>query len=264
MALVFVFTTCKAQNQLPNTPNFKLIANGIEATSFVDEKTNGICNAVRIDLTTPNLEIIYSLPGKKGVFVAETTENFAKKHNALVAINTLPFDYPKGRLSLVRSLCGVYTINGTAYSVPATKYDSVIFCKNKDGFVASIKESQVANADDDTDENEINAIIGGFWIILKNNEITTPKNAIKDARSVLGTSNAGKTLYLLAINNGQRGSDTGVTVYDAARIIGTIGAENALLLDGGSSTSLVIKQKQVSTVFMQSPVPCSIGFKITE
>lgn len=78
----------------------------------------------------------------------------------------------------------------------------------------------------------------------------------RTARSAIGIKKDG-TIILLTVDGKQKGISEGVSLSEMADIMLTIGAENAMNLDGGSSTQMVVEGKMVN-------VPTNkIGAKVT-
>ena len=84
--------------------------------------------------------------------------------------------------------------------------------------------------------------VSGNRVVLQNGMPTPPENdEAREPRSAAGLSADGKTLILLAIDGRQAGYSRGVNMRELAQIFLDQGARNALNLDGGGSTSLVLK-----------------------
>ncbi len=84
--------------------------------------------------------------------------------------------------------------------------------------------------------------VSGNAMMLKDGKPTPPAmDAIRHPRSGIGLSADASTLYILAIDGRQDTHSRGVTLGEFANIFIQHGAHNAINLDGGGSTSLVIK-----------------------
>lgn len=84
--------------------------------------------------------------------------------------------------------------------------------------------------------------VSGNRIVLQNGMPTPPENdEPREPRSAVGLSADGNTLILLAIDGRQPGYSRGVNMRELAQIFLDLGARSALNLDGGGSTSLVLK-----------------------
>ena len=260
-----IFLTSLAANSPADKPEFlwKEISDGIESCTFFDNASGSFCNTVKIELGTENLEIIASEPetdenSNTAVFKAETTKKFAQNNNTIVAINTTPFNYPAGRFSSKRTLAGVFIKNNVVYAPKAGRYSALIFFNDKNGNMsAKIIDSQ---NDIEPDDSMIYAF-GGFWTIIKDNLIINFASQQKEPRTAAGLMNDGKTLIILTVDK-SGSTSKGSTFNETSAILTRLGAQNAIMLDGGSSSSLVINGKQISKTFPHVQVALSMGFKM--
>lgn len=242
--------------------NWEELTEGIEHCSFFDETSHSRCNAVKINLDTPNINLISSKPveevtdGGTSVFKAETTKKFAQRNGTIVAVNATPFNYPSGRASKKRTIAGVYAINSKILAPIAGRYAALIFAAdNKEKLTASILDSQ----NDFEPDSTTRFAFGGFWTLLKDGRIIMFKSQQKEPRTAAGILDNGKTLILLAIDK-SGGTSKGATFNETSSILLRLGATEAIMLDGGSSSSLVINGKQISKTFPHVEVALSFGF----
>ena len=84
--------------------------------------------------------------------------------------------------------------------------------------------------------------VSGNAMMLKDGKPTPPaRDVARHPRSAVGLSADGRTLFIVAIDGRQEMHSQGVTLGELANIFIQLGAHNAINLDGGGSTSLVIK-----------------------
>lgn len=241
------------------------ISEGIFHCSFFDEASHSICNAVKINLQTPNISLISSKPVEQlddgtYVFEAETTKHFAKKNKAIIAVNSTPFNYPSGRLSDQRTLAGIYAVNDKIYAPKAGRYSALIFtADNNEKLSASIIDSQ---NEFETDASSRFAF-GGFWTLIRNSQIISFDSKQKEPRSAAGLCDNGKTLFIISIDKTGITSK-GATFNETSSILKRLGAQDGIMLDGGSSSSLIINGKQISKTFPHVEVALSFGFVIKD
>ena len=245
-----------------NAFNWIKIADGIEHCSFFDETSHSRCNAVRINLDTPNLKLIASMPveeaeeGGTSIFKAETTKKFAQRNGAIVAANVTPFNYPSGRASKKRTIAGIYAVNDKILAPRAGRYAALLFAAGKDGSLsASILDTQ----NDFEPDSTTRFAFGGFWTLLKDGRIIMFKSQQKEPRTAAGILDNGKTLILLAIDK-SGSTSKGATFNETSSILLKLGATEAIMLDGGSSSSLIINGRQISKTFPHVEVALSFGF----
>jgi exopolysaccharide biosynthesis protein len=86
--------------------------------------------------------------------------------------------------------------------------------------------------------------VSGNAMMLKDGRPTPPaRDEARHPRSAVGLSADTRTLFVLAIDGRQEAHSRGVTLGELAEIFIQYGAHNAINLDGGGSTSLVIKDR---------------------
>lgn len=250
-------------NTQNNPFNWVKLSEGIYHCSFFDETSHSICNAVKINLDTPNLFLIASEPVEQlednsYIFKAETTPHFARNHNAIIAVNATPFNYPSGRLSDKRTLAGIYAVNDTIFAPKAGRYSALIFTADQnENLSASIIDSQ----NEFEADNSSRFAFGGFWTLIRDKQIISFESKQKEPRSAAGICDNGKTLIIISIDKTGITSK-GATFNETSSILSRLGADEGIMLDGGSSSSLVINGKEVSKAFPHVGVALSFGFVI--
>jgi len=201
-----------------------------------------------------------AIPDGTSIFKAETTKKFAIRNNAFVAINATPFNYPSGRASKKRTLAGVFAADDIILAPRAGRYAALIFDTDENNNLsARIIDSQ----NDFEPDSSTKFAFGGFWTLLKEGEIIPFKSQQKEPRSAVGILDDGKTLILIAIDKSGIASK-GATFNETSSILLKLGATEAIMLDGGSSSSLIINGKQVSKTFPHVEVALSFGFSLKE
>lgn len=102
---------------------------------------------------------------------------------------------------------------------------------------------------------DIEAGVGGGGLIMKNGEAYTgPAHKVSPAsrqpRTVIGTTQDGKTLFLITIDG--RGDSIGATHNELVHILKSYGVYTAMHLDGGGSTTFVSREEGTSEVKVQN------------
>jgi hypothetical protein len=111
--------------------------------------------------------------------------------------------------------------------------------------------------------------LAGLRILLDNGEIVSGLNDFETApRTGIGNSPNGQTAIIVVIDGRQPGYSRGATLQELAEILKENGADNAIDLDGGGSSTLVINGNVMNSPVHQGipgrerPVATHIGFKI--
>ena len=106
-------------------------------------------------------------------------------------------------------------------------------------------------------EGTVNAVAGNFVLIERGNplglKIPTPNSDKPYARAVVAIDRTGQKLWLIAIDGKQPLYSEGATIAEMTKIAMELGADSALNLDGGGSTTLVTATPQGSTV-LNAPI----------
>ena len=232
------------------------IDEGIDFFTF-SKKSGGISyNIVRINLENPALEIV-TLKSKKTWQKSYSVKSFAKKNNAIVAINTSPFHIKDYILPWSKGIAiGLVVSEGKVLVEPNENYAAIAFYRTeKDGFADGFWSAKIFDKQTDVfrEEKLPEEASGGFWTILRDGNICEFSN-IKDVRSAVATGDSGRTLYLFAGKN--------LTYGECAVIFEKLGCEAAMQFDGGSSTQLVVQDKNTIRHVIPRSVVAMIGFRL--
>ncbi|MGL5083348.1 MAG: phosphodiester glycosidase family protein, partial [Microcoleaceae cyanobacterium] len=218
---------------------------------------------VEIDLTSPGIELFVT-PGEpkddRMEIAAQTTREFLKKYQAQVAINAsffypihtrTPWDYfPRtgDRVNVV----GQAIANGNHYSDP----DKIWFA-----FCISNK-TKVQILPERCPENTTHAVSGNV-LLIKQGQPARIRRSDKNElfpRTAVGVDASGKTLWLVIVDGRQKGYSEGITFKELQKIFVDLGAETALNLDGGGSTTLVMQNRRGAKI-LNSPIQSGIPMR---
>lgn len=265
--LLLFFFSCKTINStytvspltydelLPFSPeeiDWQNVGEGIDSFAF-SNRTNAISyTIVRINLESPHLEIV-TLKSSNKWQNSCSVKSFAKKSDALVAINTSPFHIKNYILPWSKGIAiGLVISEKKVLVEPNETYSALAFYRDENsGFwSAKIFDRQTDVFQEEKLPCEAS---GGFWTILRDGKIRMFGNS-RDCRSAVATSDSGKTLYVFAGKN--------LTYGECALIFERLGCEVAMQFDGGSSSQLVVRGK--NTVYQTIPrrVVAIVGFRL--
>ncbi len=91
------------------------------------------------------------------------------------------------------------------------------------------------------------AVSGNVMALVDGEIVAQEKNGVRHPRSVVGISANGKTLFMVAIDGRQEGHSRGVNMYELGVLMKELGAFHAINLDGGGSTSMIVKDIRTGT-----------------
>ena len=207
---------------------------------------------VKVDLSNPRVSVLVALsddrdPDGDGPCVGqlETTSQAARKHDFDVTINASFFAAPTAREFSGQKVhyfvgnCawpeGWHYSSGKVFGQPKTARFRTTMIVRHDKTVSLVDAVQALPAD-------TKFAVSGNAMMLKDGKATPPTvDTLRHPRSAVGLSADARTLYLIAVDGRQEPHSRGVTLAELANIFIQFGAHNAINLDGGGSTSLVIK-----------------------
>ncbi len=209
-----------------------------------------VYHVVRISLDAPGLSFFVTPPDLEGEFElrAQTTTQFLRKHQLQLAINgnffypshaNNPWDYYPVSGEPVAVL-GEAASSGDQYSSRATHYIPVSI----------------------SDENTIlfGEAEGGYNILAgKYIDLTTPVNPPESngqrlPRTAFALDRDSNTLILLVADGRQPNYSEGLSLEELRELLIALGADEAINLDGGGSSTLVMQLPDGRTRVLNSPI----------
>ncbi|MCY7388156.1 MAG: phosphodiester glycosidase family protein [Burkholderiales bacterium] len=207
---------------------------------------------VKIDLKNPRTQVAVALaddrdPDGDGPCVGqlETTSQVARKYNFDITINASFFAVASPREFAGKKIS--YYVGNCAWPVGWHFSGGKLHGQPK---MASLRATMIVHRDKtvslvdalDTLPADTAFAVSGNAMMLKDGRATPPAvDLLRHPRSAIGLSADARTLFILAVDGRQDAHSRGVTLAELANIFIQFGANNAINLDGGGSTSLVIK-----------------------
>lgn len=240
-------------------PDWELQYPGLELTSWNHSSPPLVGTALRIDLehpernifVTPGYEQIDTM-GKESNFPSRTTSQFLEDFNCIAAINATPF-YPyrivQGR---PQSAVGVVISDGVLYSAPS-KY--AYFVLSEDGRMMFLEAP--LNLENISD---IYQAAGGFFIILEDGQNIGFRGE-RNPLSIIGLSENERYLFLVVLDGEDINLSIGASLWEGAEWMKALGAYNAMILDGGGSSTLVIRGEDGKSLLLNKPAEFNLFSK---
>ena len=235
----------------PWVPLFKGI-DRISGTNTPDGSNpdRNVLHAVRVDLTDPDVKLL-STPRING-YVADvretggmTVSRFLQSHKAQVAINANFFDQSQYYLpeGTPMDLYGLAISDGVVVSPQESPANAAVLTVDAGNVATLIHTNWPAHST----AGIHTAVAGGYPLVVKGVNIgrqylNLPGN-LHDAnpRTVFGLSADRRYLFLVAIDGRQPGYSDGALDYEAGNWMLKLGAADAMNMDGGGSTTLVME-----------------------
>jgi exopolysaccharide biosynthesis protein len=231
-------------------PEWKHLFPGLAVTSWRQSSPYFAVNALRVDLEHPEREILVtpgvgtlgSNSGKN--FTSRTTSRFLEDFNCIAAINATPYHPYRFFQGLSQRAVGIVISDGIQYS-PQSDY--AVFLHTEDNMVRFIEPPFYLE-----DLSAIKQAAGGFFIILKDGENIGFKGK-RNPLSIIGVSENGRYLFLVVIDGDDRKWSIGASLYEGAAWMEALGAFDAMILDGGGSSTLIIRGEDGKSLLINKP-----------
>lgn len=211
-----------------------------------------IAHIITIDLTCNSVRFLVTPPDRRrgeDPLNARTTSQFAQDRAMDIAINGDAFSpwWSEG-------LTNYYPhandhVNTTGFSASQGQTYG-----GRDGVTVYISQNNAITFET-TKSSPYNAISGRGWL-LKNDVVVEDLNDQYIApRTALGVDSSGQKLILVVVDGRQPLYSQGVTIKEMADIMQEYGGQNAINLDGGGSSTMVIRDpKNGELMLMNSPI----------
>lgn len=257
----FIDYTSISGNILPHKeyrPDWEQIYPGLEVEYWIQNSPSLAVTALRIDLEHPERDIFVTsgnMPVDSGSaytngddieknFSSRTTSRFLEDFDCIAAINATPY-YPfRIFQGFSQRAVGVVISNGILY---ASSPEYAVFSITEDNEVSftapPFNSLNVSGADQ---------AAGGFFIILKDGE-NIGAGGKRNPLSIVGTSRNGRYLFLVVVDGEDKDWSIGASLWEGAEWMEALGAYNAMILDGGGSSTLVIRGEDGKSLLLNKP-----------
>jgi hypothetical protein len=195
----------------------------------------------RIDLRAPGVELQATCGadvGPEWETRCETTLEFAARRDVQFAINASAFEPFRGKTGEPMQVVGLGACDGTVYSPPDERFGAFILTK----------DNRIIIADPPYDLDNIEEAVAGFDMLVADGQDIAHRSVAKrpkgfvnvNPRTAAGVDKTGNTLFLAVFDGRQKGGSEGITLPELARFFLDLGAYQAINLDGGGSTTMVL------------------------
>ncbi len=99
-----------------------------------------------------------------------------------------------------------------------------------------------------------NAISGETLLLMGGQTIPGLNNTVKEPRTAVGYSKNGRTIYLVVVDGRQTFYSEGMTLKELADTMQSLGADYAMNLDGGGSSTMVVEGSDGKARVLNSPI----------
>jgi exopolysaccharide biosynthesis protein len=226
-------------------PEWETIQPGIELAQVAQQDPPLAVYCIRIDTHFPTISFYVS--PDNGVRPLETdglkTSSFLKNYDLEAAINASPFHPVNTIEGSGREIHGISASDGKIYSAQHAGYGAFVVYEDRS---AAIVEQPF-------DLQRVEQAVSGFRIILDHGTNIGTADS-RHPRSAIGISEDNRYVFLLAADGRQASYSIGMTTEEAAAWLSFFGAHNGLNLDGGGSTTLVIRDHSGNPTIVNRPI----------
>jgi GH25 family lysozyme M1 (1,4-beta-N-acetylmuramidase)/uncharacterized protein YgiM (DUF1202 family) len=215
-------------------------------------------HVLAIDLQTPNLEfLITPATGPDGALCSQTTSKFLDQFQLNVAINADGWTYLEAATAPCASgdpvkVSGYAASRGTVYS-PIKTFEPEIYISPKN--VVSINNPP---------PKPFNAFAGDRVVVENGVVVKNLAATIPQPRTAFGLNKTGRWLTLLVVDGRQEGYSEGVTFPELGELLISYGVFTGVNLDGGGSSTMVIKGSDGKARVVNSPIDLNVPGKQRE
>lgn len=206
-----------------------------------DKPRPAIVHVVTLDLTAPGLEVVVS-PGifaEDAAAIAQPTSAFLADNGLQLAINAsyfypfkekTPWNFYPHQGDPVQ-VVGQAISQGSEYSAPQANWPVICFMANQRAYISG---------DHQCPAGTVQAVAGREQLVMAGQGIAIENADRAYGRVAVAIDAQGKTLWLIVVDGKQPRYSEGVTLQQLAQIALELGADAALNLDGGGSSTLVV------------------------
>ncbi len=211
-----------------------------------------VIHVITIDLRTKGLRFLVTPPDANGSqypLRARTTSQFMREFGVQIAVNgdgfspwwsRSPADYYPHMGDPVRPR-GDTASRGKVYWTSTENVPTL--------FITSHNQMSF-----DAPHKPFNAISGEYLLVMGGDPIPDLDNSTTQPRTAIGYSKSGRYLYLVVVDGRQPLYSEGITLSELANLMISLGAQYAMNLDGGGSSTMVVEGKDGQPRILNSPI----------
>lgn len=182
---------------------------------------------------------------------SQTASSFLAEHECQLAINASPFRPVVVVQGAAQDVRGVSVNDGDSYSaLDEPNYGALVITSDRRAAILSPPiESLPVN---------VTHGVGGFRILLRGGQSVEQVNQAIHPRTAIGVDKSGQYLFMVVIDGRQPGTSEGVSLDELATWMQQFGAYDALNLDGGGSSAMIIQGRDGEPQALNTPINLGI------
>ncbi|MGQ9489707.1 MAG: phosphodiester glycosidase family protein [Anaerolineae bacterium] len=214
---------------------------------------NLVVHVLTVDLRTANVQFLVTSPRQEGQpLCTQTTSSFLQQNGLHVAINGDGFSYLASSSYPPHQYCpyGGEPVIPNGYAASRRKIYSE---GNRTQPILFINQNNVLSFN--TPRGAIyNAISGDRMLVQEGKPVSQLPVSTKAPRTAVGIGQNGRTVIMMVVDGHQPGYSEGVTLAELANLMIEFGSREAMNLDGGSSSTMVIRRPDGKSRVVNSPI----------
>lgn len=261
--LIFVSSCNTSEKPLSENLKKELSAKGLSyEVRILKEPRPIIIRLVRADLSNKSLRFDVVAPGDPdgdGPANSKLTDpvKLAQKGNMLLAINCNPWSSVTVKAPSSWSADMPVKILGLAAAEGEILSE---FSKENPRTTLWFDDKMEAFIGKTSPDDKVITAISGFHNILTDGKVINSKNNDTHPRTAIGLSKDKRTLWISVVDGRQSGYSEGMTVMELGEFFSSLGASDAINLDGGGSSIIIMSTNGRATIF-NSPSDRYLGFQ---
>jgi exopolysaccharide biosynthesis protein len=217
-----------------------------------------VVHSLSIDLQSEGLEFLVTPPSTEtGILCTRTTSQFVREFGVHIAINGDGYTYldPATTPPGICAAGDPVKTNGYAVSrrkvySPRKTADPIIYMNQRNQITINEQKGQL-----------VNAISGDRLIVEKGKMVKNLAAQVPQPRTALGLNRISRYLLLTVVDGRLEGVSEGMTFPELADLMISLGAYTAVNMDGGGSSTMVIRGFDGQPRVINTPVDSNIPGK---
>ncbi|GEM_PF-3172499 len=212
---------------------------------------------VRIDLDTPGVRFALTRPDVSSAAsqpahetLSATTLDFAMQRGVQLAVNTSAFGPFRPRMGQPMDVVGLAAVAGRKFSEPHERFGALYISR----------AGRVALKGPPLPQRDLWHVVAGFRMLVDDRHVVVSDRVMRskfggvNPRTAVGSDREGRTLWIVVVDGRQQGVSEGITLIELACLMESLGVWDALNLDGGGSSTLVVEDRDGVHRVMNTPV----------
>jgi hypothetical protein len=212
-----------------------------------------VAHVIIIDMSTSGLQFLVTPPShSSGFLCARKTSQFLKEFKMQIAINGNGFTYLNQTTYPPQTYCQnggepvkVNSLAASRGKVYAQRFDThpVLYINQRTEISFNAPQGSVYNA------------VSGYPMLLeKGARVPGLETQTVEPRTAIGANQNGRWLFLTVLDGRQLGYSEGASLPETADFLLSLGAYQAVNMDGGGSSTLVIMDPKEQPFLLNSPI----------